>query len=95
MVDLAVWLDEFLYVLFDHIERLDEDKTKSRVLTRSLSKVSESQEEKDYYDKVSNASLGLGVVDDIKFSSGKTVLSDAVNVLKNLNLSPTKMLPLE
>ena len=29
MVDLSVWVDEFLYVLFDHLERLDKEPDES------------------------------------------------------------------
>lgn len=61
-------------------------------MVRSYSKISESEEDRQYYEKVSNASLGM--VEDIKFTSGKSVLTDALNVLKDLNLSPTK-LPLQ
>lgn len=75
MVDLSVWVDEFLYVLFDHLDRLDKEPQdgdkKKRILTRSYSKISECEEEKQYYDKVSNASLG--VVDETKFNIAKSI----------------------
>ena len=47
MVDLSIWVDEFLYVLFDHLEKLEkEDYNKKKILSRSLSKVSDNEEEK-------------------------------------------------
>ena len=91
MVDLSVWVDEFLYVLFDHLEKLEkEDYNKKKILSRSLSKVSDNEEEKQYYHRVvSNANLG--VVDDIKFNSGKNVLTDAMNVLADLKIEPVQI----
>ena len=60
MVDLAVWLDEFLFVLFDHVEKLELDTSREkRVLTRSMSKLSECEEEKKYYEKVTAESIGI------------------------------------
>ena len=88
MVDLSVWVDEFLYVLFSHLDKVETDDSKKKILTRSLSKVSDNEEEKQYYDRVvSNASLGI--VDEIKFNSGKSVLKDAMNVLADLKIEPT------
>ena len=56
-----MWADEFFYVLFDHINSLEDnekDLSKKKKLVRSLSKISESIDDKMYYDKMRLASFG-------------------------------------
>jgi len=47
MVDIGVWIDEFLYWLFEHLNTMNEKESKS--LQRSISKLSEETDQEKYY----------------------------------------------
>ena len=55
MVELSIWVDEFLYVLFDHIDQMDEENP-NHGLGRSLSKIEEDEENDEYFQKAKAAS---------------------------------------
>ena len=44
MVDLSVWVEEFLYILFDHLDTI-EDKE----LSRDVTMINKSEKENSYY----------------------------------------------
>lgn len=64
MVDVSAWLDEFIYVLFDYLEYMDQDK--SKVLERCSTRVSIDDKERQYFDKVSQACLQIEGSPEIK-----------------------------
>jgi len=53
MVDVSAWLDEFIYVLFDYLEYMDQAKSKD--LERCATRVTIDDKEREYFDKVRQA----------------------------------------
>ena len=89
MVDMSIWVDEFLFTLFDYLNYGEEEdaakgKIKKRMVTRSLSKVAESEADKEYFEKLQSASENFAS----KVEENKLDLVDkALNVMKDLNLN--------
>ena len=55
LTDISVWVDEFLYCLFEHLNTMKADQVLN--LQRSLTKMSNSKEEKNYFRQVKHQSF--------------------------------------
>lgn len=84
MVDLSIWVDEFYYVLFDHLNSMDENDKKGgkRKLVRSFSKISESIDDKSYYDKMRLASFGESFIENESLNKSQDVVAEAIEALE-------------
>ena len=82
MVDLAVWVEEFLYVLFDHLDMIEEKE-----LSRDVTMIDKSEKENNYYELVKNKS-GIAAVDKAVSNVTQTVAANAMGALGKMNIKP-------
>ena len=84
MVDLAVWVEEFLYVLFDHLDMIEEKE-----LSRDVTMIDKSEKENNYYELIKNKS-GIAAVDKAVSNVTQTVAANAMGALGKMNIKPVK-----
>ena len=84
MVDLAVWVEEFLYVLFDHLDMIEEKE-----LSRDVTMIDKSEKENNYYELVKNKS-GITAVDKAVSNVTQTVAASAMGALGKMNIKPVQ-----